>query len=75
MSVTDPDKVGELSYENIKQLFRISETPVLTAPEIAETFGISTQAANYRVKQLHENGEVGRKRVGSSAVVYWLSDD
>lgn len=75
MSVNDPDKVGELSYENIKRLFRISDSPVLTAPEIAETFEISTQAANYRVKQLYENGEVGRKRVGSSAVVYWLSDD
>lgn len=64
-----------LSYEDVKQYFRDQDAPVVTAREIAEKFSISRQAAKYRLDKLHERGEVQRKVVGSSAVVWWLTED
>jgi Fic family protein len=72
MSVKQPSISSEWSYENIISLFRKSDEPVLTAPEVADVFGVSTQAANYRLKNLIDRGELKRKQVGGAAVVYWI---
>lgn len=72
MSATTSENYGEVSYENIKKLFRDTSDPVLTATEVAEAFDITPQAANYRIKRMLEQNDLGRKEVGSSAVVYWL---
>lgn len=73
MSTMTDDSSGQITNEKIISLFRRSSDPVLTAPEVAAEFDISTQAANYRLKQLEEEGTLKRKKVGSAAVVYWLS--
>jgi len=64
----------EISYDNIRQLFRESDDPVLTASDVADHFGVSNQAANYRLKRLYGDGDLDRKQVGGAAVVYWLDD-
>jgi predicted ArsR family transcriptional regulator len=65
----------EISYEAVKQLFRDTEEPVLTAKDVADVFKVSRQAAKYRLDKLHERAEVGRMEVGSAAVVWWLDED
>ena len=53
----------------------LTETPVVTASEMADKLGMSRQNANYRLKSLEKQGYVGRKEVGSRAVVYWVTDE
>lgn len=65
----------ELSNDGILELIGERDDPALTAGEIAEEYGVSNQAANKRIKQLHSEGKVERKKVGAAAVVYWLPDD
>lgn len=72
MSVMTDDSTPELNYGNIITLFRETEDPVLTAPEVADKFNVSTQAANYRLKKLVEREKLERKQVGGAAVVYWI---
>lgn len=62
------DKVTE---NDILALFKEADAPVLTAAEIAEQLPLTRQAVNYRLKQLQEQGLVGRKEVGARAVVWW----
>ena len=51
-----------------------SET-VLTLGEIAEEMDRSKGAVNPRLKELADNGKIERKKVGSRAVVYWISPE
>ena len=48
---------------------------VLTLGEIADAMGRSKGAINPRLKELAESGEIERKKVGSRAVVYWISPE
>lgn len=66
---------GKLDPEAIKTLCRNAEEPIITAPEVAEEFGVSQQAAHQRLQQMHEQGEMARKKVGGSAVAWWPLDD
>lgn len=64
----------KVSDRAILDLFAETDAPFLTAPEIAERFGVSRQAITYRLKRMHEEGLVERKEAGSSAVVWWVPD-
>jgi predicted transcriptional regulator len=72
MSLADEYCYEDLDSETVLELFRRHADPVLTAPEVAEAFDISSQAANKRLRKLHESGRLKRKKVGGAAVVYWL---
>jgi predicted ArsR family transcriptional regulator len=72
MSTKTAESDREVSYENILRMFRSSDDAALTAGEVADEFNITKQASNYRLKQLVSRGDLVRKRVGASAVVYWI---
>ena len=72
MVLADEYSYEDLDNETILELFRKHPDPSLTAPEVAETFNVSSQAANNRLKNLYERGKLHRKKVGGSAVIYWL---
>jgi len=65
-------EVGELTYENIVKFARAHDDPCITAGEIATQFDISNEAANYRLQQLRERGEMVDKQVGASAKVWFI---
>ena len=75
MSKTEGENSGSVSYEEIIQLFRNSEYPVLTASDLEEEFGFSRQAANYRLQRMVERDTVVKRKVGGAAAVYWLKED
>jgi len=75
MSQSGAGKNGDITYEKIQQLFRNSDYPVLTAKDIEEKFGVSNQAANYRLQKMVERGTVEKRKVGGAAAVYWLKKD
>jgi predicted ArsR family transcriptional regulator len=49
--------------------------PSVSAREVGERLGCSTDAARKKLAQLHERGEVARKKVGGRAVVWWRAND
>ena len=49
--------------------------PTVSAREVGEVLGCSTDAARKKLAQLHEDGKVERKKVGGRSVVWWLADD
>jgi len=49
--------------------------PTVTAREVGERMGCSTDAARKKLNQLHERSKVERKKVGGRSVVWWLTDE
>ena len=45
---------------------------VVTAGELSEELDTSRDTILRRLRTLHESGEIERKEVGSSAVVWWV---
>ena len=66
---------GEEGYvptpEDVLDVFAKVETPVLTANEVGEELGMSRRTALRWLKELEDEGQVGRKEVGARAVVWW----
>lgn len=72
MSPKSSDQRKKFSDEELQELFRKSEAPVMTAKEVAEAFDVTQQAAHKRLSSLNEESAIGRKKVGAHAVVWWL---
>lgn len=77
MNETDRDEHGQftetVTEQDILKEFDYADAPFLTATELGEALDISRQAANYRLKQMREEGYVDRKQAGSRAVVWWAT--
>ena len=63
----------KLSEQGILKLFDRIGDPFLTAPEIAEEFGVTRQAVTYRLKKMQEGGLVDRKKAGANSVGWWAT--
>jgi len=74
MSTSGSSKRQKMTDPDIKQFICEHRDKAVTATEIAEEFGVTTQAIHYRLNKLEENGEVIKKKVGSAAAVWWLDD-
>ena len=60
---------GKVSLDDVRAFFERSEPR--TASEIADGLGISNRAALNKLDELHEQGEIQRKKVGARAVVWY----
>jgi DNA-binding Lrp family transcriptional regulator len=69
MSEHSHDK--KISEQDILKVFDNTDEPFLTAAEIADALPVSRQAVNYRLTKMHEEGLVGKKKAGASAVGWW----
>ncbi|WP_273837512.1 transcriptional regulator [Halococcus sp. PRR34] len=49
--------------------------PTVTAREVGEAIGCSTDAARKKLNKLNERGGVERKKVGGRSIVWWLTDE
>lgn len=63
----------EVTDQEILKLFDKDNEAFLTAPEIADRFGVSRQAVNNRLKRMEEDGLVESKKAGASAVGWWAT--
>ena len=61
-----------VSDEEILEVFRQTDDPVLIASEIAEHVGLSRRAVNYRLKKLSDEGILDSKQVANRTVAWWL---
>lgn len=66
-----PTNGRKFSDEELINQFRATDDPILTAPELADHFGVSRQAVNDRLRKLWRNGILQRKPC-ASGYAYWL---
>lgn len=65
-------KRKKVTDEQIIQLFKDSDDPVLTAPELTECLPISRQQVNKRLRDLRDRGLLESKQSGSGQV-WWIA--
>jgi predicted ArsR family transcriptional regulator len=70
MASRGPDpKIDQQDLENkIKQHHR----PFVTANEVADSLDVARQTAHKHLQRLHEQGELNKRKVGGSAVIWWF---
>lgn len=66
--------VSTVTPERVLEVLRESDDPVLTAKEVGECIGCTSEAARQQLHDLHEDGKVESKQVGARAIVWWVSD-
>lgn len=62
---------GEVTEQDILRVLNRSEEPVLTASDIADELPVGDKAVYLRLRDMHDDHLVGRKKVGGRAVVWW----
>lgn len=62
--------VEQTAPETVRTILETTNEP-LTATEISTELDISNRSALNKLDALHEQGSIGRKKVGASAVVWW----
>jgi DNA-binding MarR family transcriptional regulator len=67
-----PEK--ESDAEILRQM-ALYYAPVVTAKKLSEQLSITPQAVNKRLNRFEDEGWVDREKVGSRAVVWWLTDE
>lgn len=72
MSADSNEPTPKMTRERILNFVRTHDEPCVTAGEVAAEFGVTNGAANYRLKQLRDEGELQDKRVGASAKIWYL---
>jgi predicted ArsR family transcriptional regulator len=65
----------EVAVENVMKAIAMHPEPVVTASDIHEQIGLSKDGARERLKSLADDGYLGVKRPGSSALVFWMTDE
>lgn len=61
--------------EDVVRAIALHPEPVVTAADIHDNIGLSKAGARERLKKLADEGLLGKKRPGGSALVFWLTDD
>ncbi|MDZ7687983.1 MAG: FaeA/PapI family transcriptional regulator [Halobacteriales archaeon] len=67
--------VETVTAEDVLDALRSMDDTVVTAKEVAEAVGCSSDSARQKLVELHEDGVVERKEVGARAVVWWLDEE
>lgn len=67
-----PGRQPTVSDEDILDVFRQSEDPVLSTAEVADAIDMGERGTLSRLKQLVDDGSIKRKKVGAKATVWWL---
>jgi predicted ArsR family transcriptional regulator len=63
---------SELTYQDVLDYMSTRDWPV-TSKSIAAEFGISQQAAYYRLQRLRDRGDIERQKLGRNVVLWRLN--
>jgi hypothetical protein len=78
MSGKDRAESGEYVETTTEQevLIAIRDTdgPIVTVGDVSEAVGCSGETARRKLTELHDDGRVERRKIGASAVVWWVPD-
>lgn len=70
MSTRGPDPM--ISETELKATIQSHDEPFVTAQQISGEFGVARQTAWKHLQRLHKRGVIEKKKIGSSAVIWWL---
>jgi predicted ArsR family transcriptional regulator len=72
---TDTGEYAETTtVEEVLTAMRDTDGPIVTIGDVAEAVNCSRETARRKLTELHADGRVERRKIGSSAVVWWISD-
>lgn len=63
-----------MSTQEVIRAIALHPEPVVTARDINDELGLEPDSARERLKSLVEEGYLGSKKAGSSALVFWLTE-
>jgi hypothetical protein len=66
--------VETITLDRVVEAIREVEAPVVTTRDIADSLGCTTEAARQKLMRLVEQGRADRRKVGSRAVIWWLTE-
>ena len=69
MAANSDENPREISEERILDLLKDSDWPRGTG-EVAAEFGVTQQAAYYRLRKLHEAGKIERHKLDGNTVLW-----
>ena len=61
-----------VTADDLRREIRVSDDPFVTASDIAGRIGVARQTAHKHLQRLHENGELEKRKIGGSAVIWWF---
>jgi len=64
-----------LSDGDVLRIVALHHEPVVSSKDIHEEMDMTQRGANKRLQRLVDDGLLAKKEVGSSAMVFWLTDD
>jgi DNA-binding MarR family transcriptional regulator len=73
--VTMGGRPPSVSAEEVVQAIALYPEPIVTARDIHDDIGLQPASALKRLNRLVDEGYLRKKKVGSSAAVYWISDE
>ena len=69
-----PGRKPRVTDEEILQLFRETNDPILSTDEVTEQLSIGRSATYKRLKSLQDEGRLQAKTIGKKNTVYWLDE-
>lgn len=69
MSARGPEPM--VTETDIQREIKSSDEPFVTATDIADSMGVARQTAYKHLQRMHETGELRKRKIGSSAVIWW----
>jgi predicted ArsR family transcriptional regulator len=63
-----------ISERELLEFIQNSDDPFVTAKDVATGKGMAQNTALKHLRKLHDSGRINKKKIGGSAVVWWLPE-
>lgn len=70
---TDGGRKPRVDDEDIREVFRSTDDPVLSTREVAEELPIKRRGTLNRLQSLESEGDLQSKQIGGRNTVWWLT--
>ena len=75
MSTKPGPKIESPSHKEVKEFLVENSRPFATTTDIAQEFsGVTRRTINKRLNDLHDRGELEKRKIGAKSVVWYLED-
>lgn len=73
MSTRGPEPM--VTEQSLRNEIESTDGPFVTARDISDEMGVARQTAYKHLQRLHERGDLEKRKVGSSAVIWWFGGE
>ena len=72
---TTPGRKPRVTDDEILQLFRDTDDPVLSTAEVTEQVSIKRNGTYKRLSALRDDGQLTGKNIGGRNTIWWIPED